>query len=856
MLEVLEFCFQTGTPFTLENPDSSWFWSVLALLVREKADSSFRAWFSQLAKVIYDQCEHGGQRPKTTRLLCHPGPAFANLARRCKQDHEHLPWGLQWTERGWLFATHLEAAYPGPLCVRWASCFASLAKSLQPPEPDQRLVALESLGRQTRKHPSLVPEFKFTKLLPLADVPKSGCKILQPPKKGGSAGEAEPDAAPEKLLNPAAPKPSLNPVVEVGFFHTQQEFFAKALKVLHPMDKEHALPKVTTRAIEANVKADRRSLSLRRKIAILKAESLASSLNPAEKALHASLPEWMERVVHDKRILLFKRLLEMYDFDDVGAADLLHKGVQVSGTSPCPPGYSLKLKPALYSESTLRDSASVMRQAIAAEPCRAEKALRAEVYKVTMEEAQKGWVVGPIDSIPQVTSLLNRHRWSVIRRFGVPQGAKTRPIDDCAESGLNGSFSRTMALQMQDADFFSSLCLEVSRALQMQGPSGPQEWVGRCLDLSSAYKQVPLAPEHRDLCVLQVYDPEGTPKYFLASALVFGASGSVFGFLRLGKALWHLITTMLEIPASTFFDDFPMVCPAADAEEVTSCCHKLLHLLGWRFAEIGEKALPFGVHFNVLGMRLDLSHLPAGLIRISNKVGRVDKILDRIRAISELGRLSKHEGQVIVGLLRFAAGCLGGRQLKFVCNDLDSIIHGSGDPSRDFVCGWCDRAVAALAESKPLELRAADSRKPVHIFTDGAFEDSVAGLGAVVFDAEYGWGRVLGGRLSESLLKKLLPLVGKQVISQVELIAALSVRMNLAKELAGRRVIIWLDNEAARFGLISGRSPSPSMDSLLRLFASVEDGSPSFTWICRVPSYSNLADGPSKPPGLKLLSAW
>ena len=120
----------------------------------------------------------------------------------------------------------------------------------------------------------------------------------------------------------------------------------------------------------------------------------------------------------------------------------------------------------------------------------------------------------------------------------------------------------------------------------------------------------------------------------------------------------------------------------------------------------------------------------------------------------------------------------------------------------------------------------------------------MAGIGAVVFDTESGLGRVFGGRLSTSLLHKLLPLVGKQIISQVELIAALSVRMLLSKELAHRRVIIWLDNEAARYGLIKGRSPSPSMDSLIRLFASEEDRSPAFTWICRVPSYSNLADGP------------
>ena len=93
------------------------------------------------------------------------------------------------------------------------------------------------------------------------------------------------------------------------------------------------MPKITRQAIEANVKADRRSLSLRRKIALLKAESLASSLEADEKALHSSLPGWMKIVVEGKRILLFNRLLEQYNFDDVGAADLLHKGVQVAGTS-------------------------------------------------------------------------------------------------------------------------------------------------------------------------------------------------------------------------------------------------------------------------------------------------------------------------------------------------------------------------------------------------------------------------------------------------------------------------------------------------------------------------------------------
>ena len=81
----------------------------------------------------------------------------------------------------------------------------------------------------------------------------------------------------------------------------------------------------------------------------------------------------------------------------------------------------------------------------------------------------------------------------------------------------------------------------------------------------------------------------------------------------------------------------------------------------------------------------------------------------------------------------------------------------------------------------------------MHIFTDLSFEGNEAGIGAVVFDSETGIGRVFGGFFTARLLGKLLPLVGRQIISQVELIAVLSARVLLAPALTRRRVI--MDNE-------------------------------------------------------------
>lgn len=61
-----------------------------------------------------------------------------------------------------------------------------------------------------------------------------------------------------------------------------------------------------------------------------------------------------------------------------------------------------------------------------------------------------------------------------------------------------------------------------------------------------------------------------------------------------------------------------------------------------------------------------------------------------------------------------------------------------------------------------------------------------------------------------------------------------------------RRSLWWVDNDAARFAIIKGLSSSPTMRCLVREFYAFELESPSFTWVERIPSFSNVADGPSR----------
>ena len=59
-------------------------------------------------------------------------------------------------------------------------------------------------------------------------------------------------------------------------------------------------------------------------------------------------------------------------------------------------------------------------------------------------------------------------------------------------------------------------------------------------------------------------------------------------------------------------------------------------------------------------------------------------------------------------------------------------------------------------------------------------------------------------------------------------------------------MIWWVDNEAARYALIKGRSLSRTMNVLVREFYDADSSHSSYGWIERVPSYSNGADDPSR----------
>ena len=73
----------------------------------------------------------------------------------------------------------------------------------------------------------------------------------------------------------------------------------------------------------------------------------------------------------------------------------------------------------------------------------------------------------------------------------------------------------------------AALCLELLKT------SPSDNWVGKTIDLSSAYRNSGVSPGFRWVSFIVVNDPaEKWAKIFSMKALPFGASRSVYGFLR------------------------------------------------------------------------------------------------------------------------------------------------------------------------------------------------------------------------------------------------------------------------------------------------------------------------------------
>ena len=265
-----------------------------------------------------------------------------------------------------------------------------------------------------------------------------------------------------------------------------------------------------------------------------------------------------------------------------------------------------------------------------------------ELHKATMEEVELGHLEGPFTE-KQLDDRFGKNRWLFNKRFALHQGTaenpKVRVIDDCRRSGLNSAYTTTNKLELLDVDVLACALLAIADAHatgwvdlgecqdgMLAGPvnevAKKQSWLGRTLDLSKAYKQVPLSEEAQSLCVLGYFHDNGW-KYYTTSRLPFGATSAVYTFNRISRSIHHILSRFLHVVCTCFYDDFPALSSQFGSGLVSKSMSLVLNLLGWDHAQVGVKATDFASEFAALGITVKLQELHLGSFTLANKEGRV-----------------------------------------------------------------------------------------------------------------------------------------------------------------------------------------------------------------------------------------
>ena len=182
---------------------------------------------------------------------------------------------------------------------------------------------------------------------------------------------------------------------------------------------------------------------------------------------------------------------------------------------------------------------------------------------------------------------------------------------------------------------------------------------------------------------------------------------------------------------------------------------------------------------------------------MSNRSGRLESIKDMVTKLRD-GANDRHLVQIVQGHLNFASGFIMGRALQPLARSL------SWKQSRDDFVGLCDGILSTLDKCKPRNISWHSPTPPLLLFTDASYEGGVAGIGAVLVDTLRGRPEVYDGQIPEDLIQHWTSTGQEQVISQAEL--AVAMRFVRGARLKGRRIIYFIDNEAARFALLKGTS--------------------------------------------------
>ena len=569
---------------------------------------------------------------------------------------------------------------------------------------------------------------------------------------------------------------------------------------------------------------------------------LVKEFSHREKEVKSNMSPERRHILEKKQICLMKHVIDEEGYHDATLADDLAAGFSLVGETPKSYVLPSKMQPATLSTAELERVSDKSNKALRfmTRSC-GDADMDHKLWQRTLVEVERGWLLGPLEweVLPPTAT--------VSRRFPILQSDKVRPIDDFSQSQVNSTVTSHEQATVDGPDVICSLALYLMKCLQKFGKS--TELQGRALDLSSAYRQLPITDDSRKFAFLAIYNPETkSSSLFQQVALPFGSKSAVHAFIRCARFLQWVAARCLTLPMSCYFADFVSFATPALAKNTQASLCLMLDIFGWAFDKMGPKSDDFSSSVAALGVIFDLSHTSVGRLLVGNTEKRLHESIDFVRKVAMAGTLSKKDSLVLRGRLGYCDAFIFGRIGKVALQNITR--HAYTKPFSpvadkqllDSLSLLEDRLVSGIPRCIDLNIR-----RTFYLFTDASFDlKSGSGLGAVLFDD--------GGNLVEwfgflsplTSLSSLLVDDRETVIGELETIAVVLAMLIWGTITASSRLMIFIDNEGARYSLIKGYSKSQAITNICVMAGVLLDGNFSLPWFGRVPSHSNIADYPSR----------
>jgi hypothetical protein len=467
--------------------------------------------------------------------------------------------------------------------------------------------------------------------------------------------------------------------------------------------------------------------------------------------------------------------------------------------------------------------------------------------KSEQERTEKGFLRGWF-SRAEMDLKFGRGAWRPLVRFAVLQSGKWRVIDNGRSSLHNVSVNACERIHTTSTGA-GVAALRRLRSHAGRPLSGDLEPCLSTHDMTSAYRQIAVAPEHLRFSVIAVYSPVSKSwVYGELDGLPFGVTPAVLEFNRVPAFLTAVCRRWLAIPVISFYDDFKITGVKAGKGSEDRCFQELVSLVGYRLDS--SKHQPPDTTCTFLGTLETYS--PEGVLDVlalRPKPGRLEDITRDIRRVLDSGVISDGDAASLRGRLMHLSGVCASRLGRSHLFAFDTVsAPGQHDVGPDLRASLLfSLELFSLRPWRDVSL--VDHSGHVTVISDASYEVDDSGIPTsricyIIVDPECNTRRGAVFDVPIEFLNALNP--RKNQIAVMEALGPILALIHEPELLSRRLVTFWLDNMSALSGFVSGSSSAADLGTLMfgtHLCLAMRSIR---AWWEYVPSASNIADGGSR----------